>query len=258
MRNHILTSRLAPFVLSALPQRRLFPDPAPDPGGEGGKGAPPPPPPAKVEGAPPPAKDGNSGQFSPDWLNDRLAQAKRSAETDLLKSLGYTDAAAAKKAGDDLKKLQDASKTESERKDEELKTANAKAKEADAYKTLLAGRAEQELLTLPDAARASIKALAGDDPVKLLNAIDLAKAMATPPPAAGTPPVPGAKAPVPPPANTSNAGGNPDGATTSPVNHLAVWRDYKAKNPFAAAQYMLMHQQAIVAGLEAESKPKTG
>lgn len=243
MRHLIATARLAPFLLLGMPLTRHQPEPAPDPGGEGApKGAPATPPAA---GTPPTAAP--PGQFQEGWLNDRLAQAKRSAEADLLKSLGFSDAEAAKKAVAKSKELEDAAKTDAQRKDDELKAANAKAGDADTYRTLLAARAETELKTLPEAAQVSIKLLAGDDPVKLLNAIDIARTMAAPtaPAAVTTTPVVVAKPPLTPAANTVGTAGGPASAPGSPVDHLAAWEDLKVKNPYAAAQYLMAHERAI-------------
>lgn len=202
---------------------------------------------------------GNPGQFEPGWLNDRIAQAKRAAQQELLQQLGIQDPEEAKKVVTEGKKALDASKTDLERKDDEIKALRAVAGEAKTLREKLTARADAELAALPEAARERVKALAGDDPVKLLDAIDLARAMsggsqqqqsttgqqgASSAPAGA--PAQGGKPPVPPAANTTGAAGGPPSAPGSPTDHLAVWRDMQGKNPLAAAHYYLANQAAIV------------
>lgn len=238
-------------------------------------GAPPVGTPAPPAGAAPPAggtppKEAGNGQFEPGWLNDRIAQAKRSAETELLKKLGVDDPEAAAKILAEGKKAIDANKTELEKKDEQIKSLEKTAKKADGYQKKLSERAQAELSQLPAAAQEKIKALVGDDadPIKLLETIDLAKAMGggAPQQPAGAPsgaPQPGqpqgtpagqGKPPVPAPANTSGAAGGPPSAPGSPTDHLAVYRDMQSKNPMAAAHYMLANQQAIVEAMQKENQ----
>ena len=80
-------------------------------GGGGGAPAPAQTPPA---GTPPPATPAATPpapEKDPDWLGKRIANAKKSAEADVLKQLGVTDVEAAKKAIADLKAKEDAEKT---------------------------------------------------------------------------------------------------------------------------------------------------
>lgn len=239
MNRRIVTSIL-PFLALGMPITRHFPDPVPDPGGEGGAkpppvGTPPAPP------APPPAPpSGNVGD--PGWLNERVAQAKRAEREAVLKEMGVSDPEAAKKAIAKAKELEDASKSELERKDAELKTANVKASERDAYHIALTKRADSELASFTAEQQTKIKAIAGDDPVKILEAADLARAMGgAPVPVAAPGAIPPAptKPPLPPAANTTGAaGGSPPSAPTSPTDHKAVWEGLKAKDPMAAASYL--------------------
>jgi hypothetical protein len=227
--------------------------------GEGGGGTPPTPPASGT--APAGESAGNAGQFKPEWLNERIAQAKTNAAAEarasLLKELGVPDAAAAAKLLEDGKKAADAQLTELQRRDARIKELEPATAQAAALRDALAKRVGVELATLPEAAQASIKALAGDDPIKVLEAIDLAKAMAgaptaTPPSGAPQPapaaPAQGTKPPVAPAANTTAAAGGPPSAAGSPPDHLAVWQGYLDKgNPMAAAQYFAGHEQEIVA-----------
>lgn len=229
--------------------------------GQGGGGGAPPPagtgqqaPPAGA--APPAGGDGKgSGQFEPGWLNERIAQAKRAAEADLLKRLGTTDPEAAAKAIAKAKELEDAQKSELQRKDEELKAATQAATQAKTYQDALTRRVQADLAQLPEAAQEKVKALAGDDPIKLMDAIDLVRAVGATAPAGQQAPAgaPQQRPPVPPAANTTNAAGGPPSAPGSATDHLAVWRDMQGKNPMAAAHYFLAHQADIVAAQQKQT-----
>lgn len=192
------------------------------------------------------------------WFNDRIAQAKRSAQAELLKELGITDPAAAREMLQAGQRAIDAGKTELQRKDDEVNALRAVATQAQTYQEAIAKRAAAELQRLPEAARERVKAIAGDDPLKLLETIDLALTMGTSSsaPAAAAAPATApaaavagteqARAPVPPAASTSAAAGGPPSATGSPPDHLVVWRDMQSRNPLAAAHYYLAHQREIV------------
>lgn len=275
MHKHTALSTLFPFGRSTL---HHYPEPAGDGTGEGQAqgGTPPangasngaPPPAGEANGGAPPAKgegsgnpNSNPGQFKPEWLNDRIAQAKRAERDAVLKELGITDPNAAKQLLEAGQKAIDATKSELQRKDEENQALRTVADQAKVYGDALTKRATAELNKLPEEARERVKAIAGDDPVKLLETIDLALTMGTKAgadsgnaggqsgqgqPAGQGAPQQGQKQPVPPAANTTGAAGGPPSASGSETDHLAVWRDMQSKNPFAAAQYFLAHQTAIV------------
>lgn len=245
------------------------------PGDGGGGGTPPVQPPANPAGTPPavnpPQPRNEGGQFDtdPTWLPGRIKQAKENAEKEVLASLGVKDVEAAKKLLDEGKKAADAQKTELQRKDDEITSLKPAVAERDQYRDALTTRANAELATLPEAAQASIKLMLGDkpDPIKVLNAVDMARAMvpASAPPAgqqgqgqpgaAPSAPLQGqAKPPVPPAANTSGAQGGPPSADGSPPDHHAAWQAMQAKNPMAAAHYFLAHEAEIVAAQQAKTK----
>lgn len=217
----------------------------------------------------------NPGQFEPGWLNERIGQAKTSARTDLLKELGVPDVDAAKKLLEDGKKAVDANKTELQRKDDRIRELEPVKAQADTYREALGKRASAELGRLPQQAQDKIKAMFGDnpDPIKVLEAIDLANAMATGTqgsaggqhgqgqPAGGAPqqgatPPNGVQGtpPAAPPANTTASAGGPPSATGSPPDHYAIWMEMREKNPMAAAQYLIANQAAIVAASQAKNK----
>ncbi len=278
--------RLSPFVFNGLLLASCFTQGLPGDNAGGGGGQTPPAGgagagngagaasgSAAVPGVGPEGRMAN-GQFEPDWFNGRIKQAKENAERELLERLGVPDAAAAAKLLDEGKKAADAQKTELQRKDDKIKELEPHKAQAETYRNALSTRAETELKTLPEAAQVSIKALLGDspDPIKVLAAVDMARAMA-PAAAAGAGQGQGANAggqqgqgqpgqaasgqgkpPAQPAANTTGALGGPPSANGSPPDHLATWTDMQSKNPFAAAQYFLQNQQAIVQAQQAKNK----
>lgn len=274
--------RISPFFFTGLSLLICNTQGLPgDGGGGGGSPTPPanaPPPPnggGEPSGAPaPPQPRTEHGRFDSDpaWLPGRIKQAKESAQRELLQTLGVTDPEQAKKLLEEGKKSADAQKTELERRDERIKALEPAVAERDQYRAALEKRAEAELGTLPAAAQEKIKAMFGDkpDPLKVLEAVDLARTMgATTTPAAGAPAQgqqgqgqPGQPAgapaqgrpPAAPPASTTGTPGGPPSATGSPPDHLAIWQDLKTKNPMVAGQYLLAHQQEIVEAQQAKNK----
>lgn len=173
----------------------------------------------------------------PNWLPARLERERRA----LLKELGVEDVTTTKAALEELKRRQDAEKTETERLRAELETYKAQAAKAAEYQSTLKAKAENELKSLTDEQREAILALTGDDPAKQLLAIDKMRAAKffdkpTPPPPA-TPPAPAttaAPATAPAPASASGE-----------TNHLATYEALRAENPMLAAKYRLLHFSAI-------------
>lgn len=242
---------------------------APPAGGAGG---------TPGQGQPPPAGGdqgrNDAGQFQPAWLNDRIKQARESERRELLSTLGVTDPEAAKKLLEEGKKAVDATKSELQRKDEENKTLKAQADKATEYEKGLKTRADAAMAKLSPEAQAKVTAVAGADPLKVLDTIDLLTTLG-PPPAAGaqaggtpgtTPngqqgqgqPAPAApgqgKPPVQPAASTTAALGGPPSANGSPPDHLAIWQDMVSKNPLAASHYYLANQRAIVEAQQQKNK----
>lgn len=273
-----------PFLFTGLLPLLCSTQGLPGDGASGG-GTPPAAPPAGAaadtqQPQTPPAGDNagrdDKGQFQPAWLNERVAQAKRNAEAEVLKRLGVSDVDAAAKAIAKAKELEDASKSELQRKDDRIKALEPHEQQAKSYRDALDKRAQVELARLPPAAQERIKAIAGDDPIKVLESVDLALAMSgqqgttqqgTPaagqqgqPPPGQSAPAQGSstqqqgKPPVPPAANTSGALGGPPSANGSPPDHLAIWKDMQTKNPMAAAHYFIAHQDVIVAAQQQQHK----
>ena len=116
-----------------------------------------------------------------------------------------------------------------------------------ASKTILKVYADQALSKLPETVQAHIRTMAGDDPIKVLEQVSLTSTLtaAAIPVAPETKAAP-TKAPIPPGASTTTAGGAPTPASpTSPVNHKEVFARLKTENPVLAAQYAKRHNREI-------------
>lgn len=216
------------------------------------------PPPPDVQ-APPAPKPGDAG--TPEWLNPRLEQAKRSARAELLKEIGVDDPALARKALDESKARADAEKTASELLAAEKKARERAETDAKTYRDALAVRAEAELAQLTPAQRSFVEKQAGADPAKRLAAVEDVRALvASAPPPAPPPPVAAAEkraeeppkpAPavekkiLPAPASTAAGGAPPGGQPPAPVDHLAVLARLDATNPYAAGRYFDKHRAEI-------------
>ena len=218
------------------------------------------PPPAPVLSTPPEApavKPGDVG--TPEWLNPRLEQAKRSAKAEFLKDLGVDDPEVIKRALAAEKARADAEKTASELLAAEKKAREKAEKDAETYRTALSARAEAEFGKLKPEQQNFVEKQAGTDPAKRLATIEDVRALVGPPkPAEKTeaekkpdeqppppPPPPAAKKVLPAPASTAPGGAPPGGQPPTPVDHLAVLERLDASNPIAAGRYYDKHRAEI-------------
>ena len=175
----------------------------------------------------------------PKWLAARLEQNERA----LLKKLGVENVTDVEKAMVDYRAKLEADKSEATKNAEriaELTKANGRLAEVEG---VVKARADIELSGLDEAKRAAVKAIAGEDPAKVLSAIDALK------PTWVTAPVVAPVTPATPvvvqPASTAPARTAPGGDAASPVDHKAVYDALKTKNPFQAADYLTAHAQEI-------------
>lgn len=122
---------------------------------------------------------------------------------------------------------------------EKLATATAEAAavkaRASALEAALKGHADRELASLSDAQRAAVVALAGDDPAKVIPAINTLRPTWLVESAPKAPP--GNTAPMP---GTAPAPGSPSPA----VDHKAKLAALEA-NPYAHADYLTRHRREI-------------
>ena len=202
------------------------------------------PPPA----APDPKPQVHASDLPADALKARLESAKDAARREMLAELGVADTKNAKEALAELKRRQDAEKTETERLAARVAELEGKAAKADHATQVAARRAAAELSALTDAQRAYVTRAAGDDPLRQLETIDtlretglLVTAPAAPPtaPSAGAAPSPALPTP---PATTAPVGGAPPpSGTVSPVDHKATFDSLRKSNPVVAAAYARRH-----------------
>jgi hypothetical protein len=190
-------------------------------------------PPARTAARPP--SDPNA---EPAWKQERAKGEARRILRQFGIKVGKNDDLAALAA--DYQGKREKRKAELEDLRAKLPAAEAKAAAA---ATVLKLYAEQSLGKLPEAAQTAIKALAGDDPVKILEHVALAAAVG----ASVTTTATAAKPPVPPGATTTAAGGAPPPATANATDHKLIYTKLQETNPLSAAAYGLRHEREIFA-----------
>lgn len=223
--------------------RRVPDEPPPKPP-EGGGGAPP--------GAPPAAPPAGGGDQEPSWLKGRLEREQETTRKAILAELGVPDVKDGKAALAELKKRQDAEKSDLEKKDGRIKELEPQAARAVELEKTVKARADVELAALTEEQKTAVKAIAGDDPAKVLTAIDTLKPTWKAAPAA---PPPGAPPPKPAPGSTTAAGPPPaPAAPPATVDHLALYDELQKSNPMQAAHYRELYGAQITAAREAKRK----
>lgn len=213
-------------------------------------------------------------EMTPEKLRERLeeertkaaAKAKQEAESAFLKALGVTNVDEAKAKIEAQKKLEEEKLSELQRRDKAIEDLKPKAERAATLEQVVKRQADAALASLTDVQRAAVQRLAGDDPVKVWDAIEVlaptwAKAE-TAAPAATPQPVAPAPAPAPAPrpiqagattmpAPRAPSPTNPQQVTESP---LATWERLKSEGkPHLAAHYYLLNSAAIIAAQKARS-----
>jgi hypothetical protein len=169
----------------------------------------------------------------PTWLKPRLEQAERAAERKVLERLGVTDIDAASKAIQAAKAVEEANKSAEQKAAELAAKLTAQQTEAERLAAVTREHAGRMLGVLTAEQQAAVKAIAGEDPAKQLQAIT-----ALGPTWSSTPAPPA-------PVNTAPPAGPPAAEPNSPPDHRAVYESERAKNPFAAAAYGLAHQSEV-------------
>lgn len=196
---------------------------------------------------PPAASHANPAQQTdPNWLNDRIAQAKKSAADDVLKSLGVTDLEAAKSAIAAANAKAEADKTAEQRATELAAKLESEKAAAAKQAAVIAEHAGRMMVGLTAEQKAAVTAIAGDDPAAQLRAISAlqptwasAAAPAAANPQAGAA---AASAAAQPPVNTAPGHTAPAGSSPgSTPNARAEYEALRSTNPFAAAEHGLRH-----------------
>lgn len=218
-----------------------------------GAGSPPPapaapaaptaPPPAAAAQQPAPAQPAPAASASaaaperdPEWITKRVAQAKTSAERDLLKQLGVSSLDDAKAAIADRQAKIEAEKTVAQKAAEyEAELKNVRASN-ESLVASISTYAKAQLDTLTDPQRDAVVAIAGEDPSKQLTTIEKLRPTWAVAPAAALPATPAA----PPPANTAPGRNAPrDSGNAAPADPKAIYEELKKSNPVVAARYAL-------------------
>jgi hypothetical protein len=206
-------------------------------------------PPAPAAAAPPPpAAPAAPSQTDPAWINDRIAQAKRSERETLLKELGVTDPAQAKAAIEAARAADEAKKSSDTRLAETTSALETERQKNATLAAAVKAQADAAVKDLTPQQLAAVTAVAGEDPAKQLTAIAALRPTWA---AAPTAPAPVA-APVAPtapaaPTNTAPPRAAPPAGPTAPTDHLAAYTALRGANPFAAAAYRREHAADIAA-----------
>jgi len=166
------------------------------------------------------------------WLKARLEQAERSTERKVLERLGVTDIDSATKAIAAAKAAEEANKTAEQRAAELATSLQSTQATAAQQAQVLADHASRMIAVLTPEQQQAVKAVAGDDPAKQLQAI-------------------GALAPtwnsqVPPQTlNTAPPRNMPAPGDQSPPDHRSTYQSLRQTNPFAAAAYGRQHSGEV-------------
>jgi pyruvate dehydrogenase E2 component (dihydrolipoamide acetyltransferase) len=227
----------------------VAPAPASDPAAPAPAAAATPAAPTPAAAAPTPAPQGDDAK-EPHWLGDRLRRTEEAARKALLKDLGVEDPKDAKKALADYKARIEAEKSELQKANERAASNEAAAKERDVYRAKVETWAKAEFDKLGDAQKAAIERLAGDDPLKRADAIELLRPTWTnaAPPAgaapAAAPAAPAAPAPIAAPANIA-----PPPAAPRPSAVQTPWEKFKQiekeQGSVAASLFYNFHSRDI-------------
>lgn len=200
--------------------------------------------------APAPSNGPKVGDLPDEALAKRLERERETAQRDLLKQLGVTDVKGAAEAMAELKRRQDAERSELDRVKAEADALRAKAARADQQEPVIKARADAEMASLTEAQRAAVVRLAGDDPARTLSTITELRVGGLLPAVGASATTTTAEPPKPVPAPASTAAPAPPAPQPNPAptpNHLATYQDLEKRNPVAAAHYYLAHASAIQA-----------
>lgn len=172
-------------------------------------------------------------------LDDRIAQAKRSAYAEL----GVTDAAAAKAAIAAHKAQEEANKSELQKAHDKNAELTAQAATATAQLQAMKALADPSLAGIDDDKRGKLMAAIDSDPAGALKAIGLLKELGFAYPAAQ--PIAAPVAPKAAPASTTSSPAAPAGSVVIPTNPRQEWEALQKSNPVQAALYLARNAHEI-------------
>ncbi len=196
----------------------------------------PPAPPAAEPPAPPAPPSPPGGD--PNWLPQRLKEAKATERRELLASFGVTDPEQIKAALAKTKELEEANLTEKQKAEKQIKDLSGKADAGERVSKRFAAMVETAFAKLTDKEREAIDKIAAGDAEKRADLIDLLNASKGDEP----PPAPGAR----PPANNTPPGAPPPpppaGGTQTPYDK---WVALQKTDPMAANIFYQVNSHAI-------------
>jgi hypothetical protein len=191
--------------------------------------------------ATPPAAVPQPTDESQPWFKERLARAEEQAREKLLADLGVKDTAKAKAAIDAAKKAEEDAKSVTDKLTEETSKRTRVETELEHERAINKEWATRQMMALTAEQQAAVKAIAGENHAKQLQAIGaLAPTWATQTTA------PTATKPLPTPASgTAPPPNAPAGTIVSEANPKEVHAALSKQNPFAAADYGLAHLREV-------------
>jgi hypothetical protein len=182
----------------------------------------------ETKGAPaaPASTETKAENGAPNWLPERLERERKS----LLKELGIDNLADAKKLISDANAKREAEKSDAQKRGELEKILEGANKRLEETTSALKSYAEAQLKALSEPQRAAVSALAGEDPAMQLKAIETLRPTWASAAAATA---------VEKPKDTAIAPSAPNDASSqqSPPDLMAIYNEWKTKNPVWAARF---------------------
>lgn len=180
----------------------------------------------------PPAEPSKPGG-DPSWLPERLAQAQRTAQTQIFTKYGVKTQEELDAKLNRLNDLETANLSEAERTQKLIKELTPKAERATHVEALLTSLVESQFKALPESTRLAIDAVANGNPEERLKLMSVVQAAAgAAPPAAPL---------KPPPANTA-----PPGSPPPPAAQRTKFDEYQAlSNPVQKQIFYGLNAQEI-------------
>jgi hypothetical protein len=200
--------------------------------------------------APPPAAQ-SAKTFDEATVKQMIAAAEGERERAILKGLGVAEAKDAKAAIEAWRKAEEANKTELQKAIEKAAAHEADANALGGYKTKLESMVKADLDKLTPEQRGAVQRLAGEDPLKVADAIEVLRpTWAQLAPAVTTTAAPGAAtiAAPPPMAPPANSGVPP--AAPRPGTPKSKWDEFdqlRTNNDPRANAFYTLHSHAIEA-----------
>lgn len=170
---------------------------------------------------------------APDWLPDRLKQAREAERKKLLSDFGADDPEVIKAQLSELAELKRSQLSEQERLTAERDELKAKADAADRYLNAFKSTVDARFAGLTEQQQAAIDSSASGDPEqrwKIMQVMEAAGAFAPP---------------VPKPASTTPAGAPPPPTPATPNTPRAIYEGLQKSDPTRAALFFQMNAAAI-------------